>query len=80
MESLCGSLNFFAAGLLTVGLKTQLMLLVNITTLFKVTEAVREDARIWLTFLHQYNGRSIFPELSWSKIDTLNLFINSCGS
>lgn len=47
--------------------------------LIKVTQAVKEDAK-WLTFLKEYNGRSPFPELSWSTNEALNLFTDSCGS
>lgn len=34
----------------------------------------------YITFLDQYNGRSPFPDLSWSENDTLYLFTDSCGS
>lgn len=85
MESLCGSLNFFAKAIpgsrafnrrfynTTIGIRKHYHLI-------KVTQAVKEDARIWLTFLDQYNGRSPFPELYWSDNETLNLFTDSCGS
>lgn len=85
MESLCGSLNFFAKA--TPGSRAFNRRFYNTTIdirkhyyLIKVTQAIKVDARTWLTFLDQYNCRLPFPELSWSDNDTLNLFTDSCGS
>lgn len=45
-----------------------------------MTHAIKEDARIWIQFLENYNGKTPFPELAWSSNDALNLFTDSCGS
>lgn len=85
MQSLCGSLNFFAKAIpgsrafnrrfynSTIGIR-------KLYFLIKVTQAIRDDANVWLNFLEHYNGYSPFPELHWSTNQALNLFTDSCGS
>lgn len=85
MQSICGSLNFFAKALpgsrafcrrfynATIGIKKSYFLI-------RVTNSIKEDARVWLQFIENYNGKTPFPDLDWSPNDALNLFTDSCGS
>ena len=41
---------------------------------------MKEDMRVWLHFLQNYNGYTPFPSQIWSTNESLNLFTDSCGS
>lgn len=85
LQSLVGSLNFFSRAIpsarafnrrfydLTVKAKKPYHFI-------KISLEVKEDMRIWLYFLHNFNGKVFFPESVWSSNDTLQLWTDSSGS
>ncbi|XP_048757041.2 uncharacterized protein LOC130046337 isoform X1 [Ostrea edulis] len=85
MQSLCGSLKFFAKAVpgsrafnrrfynSTIGIRKPHFRL-------RVTIGMKQDARVWLDFLENFNGRAPFPDLLWSSNTALNLFTDSCAS
>ncbi|XP_045194970.2 uncharacterized protein LOC123550604 [Mercenaria mercenaria] len=48
--------------------------------LLRVTEEIREDVKVWLSFLQEFNGVSYIPENFWYTSDQLQLFSDSAGS
>jgi hypothetical protein len=46
----------------------------------RVTEAMKEDLRLWLCFLTQYNGRSMILDSQWVDGDHLQLYTDAAES
>lgn len=46
----------------------------------RITEAMKEDLRVWDSFLKTYNGASFMFEQSWEDNDSLHLYTDSAGS
>ena len=40
---------------------------------------MKEDLKVWLTFLFNYNGTTVILEKFWSSSATLELFTDSVG-
>ena len=45
----------------------------------RITHGMREDLRMWLEFLSNFNGICPMPDFSWSENETLKLFTDSAG-
>jgi hypothetical protein len=45
----------------------------------RVTVGMKEDLKVWLTFLSNYNGTTIILDKFWSSSATLELFTDSAG-
>jgi anaerobic ribonucleoside-triphosphate reductase len=46
----------------------------------KLNAETKTDIHMWLYFLELFNGKTYFPESSWTDSDVLELFTNSAGS
>ena len=46
----------------------------------KLNAETKADMHMWLYFLESFNGKTYFPECSWTDSDVLELFTNSAGS
>jgi hypothetical protein len=40
---------------------------------------MREDIKVWLTFLSEYNGVTVITYNAWASNETLELFTESAG-
>ena len=40
---------------------------------------MREDIKVWLTFLSEYNGVTVITDNAWASNETLELFTDSTG-
>jgi hypothetical protein len=40
---------------------------------------MREDIKVWLTFLSEYNGVTVITDNAWASNETLELFTDSAG-
>lgn len=45
----------------------------------RVTVGMKEDLKVWLTFLSNYNGTTIILDKFWTSSATLELFTDSAG-
>lgn len=45
-----------------------------------ITESIKEDLKMWLTFLDNFNGVSYIPPCTWFENERLQLFTDSAGS
>ena len=45
----------------------------------RVTVGMKEDLKVWLTFLSNYNGTTVILDKVWSSSTTLELFTDSAG-
>lgn len=48
--------------------------------LIRVSVAVKDDLRVWLTFLDLFNGCYYFPQIDWVDDEHLQLFTDSAGN
>ena len=46
----------------------------------RVSQAMREDIKVWQCFLSQYNGITVMLDTLWTSNDTIELFTDSAGS
>lgn len=46
----------------------------------RVSVAVKDDLRVWLTFLDLFNGCYYFPQIDWVDDEHLQLFTDSAGN
>lgn len=46
----------------------------------RITAATKEDAKVWLDFLENFNGECYIPDSFWSSNDTLKLFSDSTAN
>ena len=44
------------------------------------SKRVKEDMKVWLSFLESFNGKAHFPESEWSDNETLELYTDNAGS
>lgn len=84
LQSLIGSLNFacqvvasgraFIRRLVdaTVGIRKQ-------SFKIRVSTVIRLDLEVWLQFLHNYNGITLFPHRLWCANESINLYTDSAG-
>ena len=75
MQSLVGLLNF-TCSVVTPG-RTFLRVMINLTVgiwhltyLIRLTRAAKDDLKLWLDFLTNYNGKSFFPRFSLAFFDS----------
>jgi hypothetical protein len=45
----------------------------------RVSKSMREDIKVWLTFLSEYNGVTVITDNAWASNETLKLFTDSAG-
>jgi hypothetical protein len=45
----------------------------------RVSKSMREDIKVWLTFLSEYNGVTVITNNAWASNETLELFTDSAG-
>lgn len=45
-----------------------------------ISKALRDDMEVWLKFLSEFNGTTLFPDMHWSNGDTLHISSDSSGS
>ena len=43
----------------------------------RVSKSMREDIKVWLTFLSEYNGVTVITDNAWASNETLELFTDS---
>jgi hypothetical protein len=48
--------------------------------MIRITNEIREDLKMWMEFLSNFNGLTSFPSLSWQDSDTLEFYTDSSGS
>jgi hypothetical protein len=48
--------------------------------LVRLSLGMKEDIRIWLLFLYNFNGQTIFSDLLWTPDNQLELFTDAAGS
>ena len=84
LQSLIGSLNF-TCRVVAPG-RAFCRRLINATIgvnkpFFKirVTNAMKEDLHVWLSFLTSYNGVTVIPNTEWLSNETIQLFTDSAG-
>jgi len=46
----------------------------------RLNSEVKEDIKMWLTFLENFNGQCFFPERFWTNNDHLQLYTDSSGN
>ncbi len=46
----------------------------------RISQSVKSDAMVWLTFLRKFNGIRIFNEHEWLQSDTMELFSDASGN
>ena len=85
LQSLVGSLNFFSKAVRSARAFNRrfydLMSRAKKPYHFiKLNTETKEDMRMWLYFLQSFNGKTYFPQSSWSDSDVLELFTDSAGS
>lgn len=85
LQSLIGLLNFTCSVVLPG--RAFLRRLIDLTIAIKAAHHrirlfldVREDLKVWLTFLSSFNGKSFFLDDIWHSSDKLNLFTDAAGS
>ena len=85
LQSLVGSLNFFSKAVRSARAFNRrfydLMSRAKKPHHFiKLNTETKEDMRMWLYFLQSFNGKTYFPQSSWSDSNVLELFTDSAGS
>ena len=48
--------------------------------LIRITEEVKSDALVWLTFLNDFNGESNIPEQLWLTNEAMELLTDNAGN
>lgn len=74
IQSLTGLLNF-ACSVIEPG-RAFLHRLIDLT----LNRKVKEDLNLWLSFLSEFNGTSVFLEDGWFSSNTLSLYIDASGA
>ena len=46
----------------------------------RVTAECKEDLRVWLSVLREYNGRTMFLEERWTRYDQVRMYTDASGS
>ena len=85
VQSLTGLLNF-ACSVIKPG-KAFLRRLIDLTIgvwsphhLIRLNKEVKEDLKVWLSFLTEFNGRSFFIDEAWQSSSKLNLYTDTSGA
>ena len=85
IQSLTGLLNF-ACSVVVPG-RAFLRRLIDLTIgvarphhLIRLTRAVKEDLKVWFSFLSDFNGRSFFLDDTWYNSSKLSLYSDASGS
>ena len=85
IQSLTGLLNF-ACSVVVPG-RAFLRRLIDLTIgvarphhLIRLTRAVKEDLKVWFSFLSDFNGRSFFLDDTWYNSSKLSLYTDASGS
>jgi hypothetical protein len=85
LQSLIGLLNF-ACSVIVPG-RAFLRRLIDLTQgmqkprhFIRLRQAIKEDLKIWQTFLFSFNGISFFLDETWCNSNKLNLFTDASGS
>lgn len=85
LQSLIGSLSFVCRAI-SPG-RAFLRRLIDLTcgvrqAWFKISlsKGAKDDLRMWRTFLHKFNGVSIFPDQVWVGGEDLELYTDACKS
>ena len=85
LQSLIGLLNF-ACSVIAPG-RAFLRRLIDLTRgatlphhFIRLRHEVKEDLRVWLSFLSSFNGISFFLDETWCNSNKLNLFTDASGS
>ena len=85
IQSLTGLLNFACA--VVVPIRAFLCRLIDLTLgirrprfLIRISQAVKEDLRVWQQFLAGFNGRTIFLSEVWYNSNQLELFTDASGA
>jgi hypothetical protein len=85
IQSLTGLLNF-ACSIIVPG-RAFLRRLIDLTIgmisphhFIRLTNSVKDDLRVWLSFLSEYNCKSFFLADNWSNSHKLSLYTDAAGS
>ena len=85
VQSLTGLLNF-ACSVIVPG-RAFLRRLIDLTIglrsphfYIRLTQSVKDDLKVWLTFLSQYNCKSFFLPDVWNNSDKLSFYTDAAGS
>ena len=85
MQSLIGLLNFTCS--VVIPGRTFLRRMINLTVgvnrpthLIRLTRIVKDDLKLWLEFLTQFNGKSFFLDFQWLSSPHLHLYTDASGS
>lgn len=85
LQSLIGLLNF-ACSVIIPG-RAFLRHLIDLTIelraahhRLRLTPKVKDDLRVWLNFLEEFNGKSFFLDEHWTNSNKLHLFTDAAGS
>ncbi|KAK3087428.1 hypothetical protein FSP39_005841 [Pinctada imbricata] len=85
LQSLIGLLNF-ACSVVVPGrafLRRLIDLVIGVQSPFhwiRLTKESRADINIWLLFLSQFNGKSVFLPAKWDSSDCLHLYTDASGA
>ena len=85
LQSLVGSLNFFGKAIRSARAFNRRFYDLTMKAkkphhFIKLNAETKADMHMWLYFLESFNGKTYFPESSWTDSDVLELFTNSAGS
>jgi hypothetical protein len=85
LQSIIGLLNFACA--VVVPGRAFLRRLINMTIgvakphyRIRLTKGAKDDLRLWLSFLYEFNGKCLFLPSTWASSVTLHLFTDSAAS
>lgn len=85
LQSLVGSLNFFGKAIRSARAFNRRFYDLTMKAkkphhFIKLNAETKADMHMWLYFLESFNGKTYFPESSWTDSDVLELFTDSAGS
>ncbi|XP_053405702.1 uncharacterized protein LOC123536155 isoform X1 [Mercenaria mercenaria] len=85
LQSLVGLLNFFAKAIpsgraFNCRFYEAMSRVKKPFHLVRISLGMKEDLKVWLIFIDQFNGHTIFSDLQWFSSDTLELFTDAAGS
>ena len=85
LQSLVGSLNFFGKAIRSARAFNRRFYDLTMKAkkphhFIKLNAERKADMHMWLYFLESFNGKTYFPESSWTDSDVLELFTDSAGS
>ena len=85
LQSLVGSLNFLSKAVRSARAFNRRFYDLTVKAkkphhFIKLNSEVKEDMKVWLSFLESFNGKAYFPESEWSDNEILELYTDSAGS